>query len=269
MRILPISMVALILAAPFCASSIALGAPINTLAARWYATGRLQRTTQRDITAVKAVLNGGTNSVTAGPPTPTEQYGTAIQKDLWVYFNDINERDCYFEAMTNSGQWTPAQAANGIAAGYPSSVAPTFKGYELGVTGSDMQGNKTVTAYIYGANNSPAAATGGTIEMKKVASGAWEIWINGARALTPPLRCATAAYVPYVPVNASASDLGIESNDTGNTFVSGTTADASVKTVFGSPNYVPWANVNTNSANPGPNWATSYNSTTGRLTYTR
>jgi hypothetical protein len=260
---------ALLTASLISFEQVASAVPIPTISGRWYAKGRVLRTTQRDITAVKAVMNGGTSALSPGAPTITELYGTKMNKDLWVYFNDLTERDCYVEAMASSSRSTAGQAANGIAIGYPTSIAPTYKGYELGVTGSDQSGNLQVTSYAYGTNNSAAAAAGGTIEIKKASTGGWEIWINNVRALQVPLRCATAANQAYIPVNASAADAGIESNDTTNTFTSGTTADVSLKTVFGGSNYAPWLNPTLTTPNSGPNWATTYNATTGRLTFTR
>jgi hypothetical protein len=188
---------------------------------------------------------------------------------MWVTLDTPGYAPCYIEAFIHYGRYTAASAAQAQSERYLAAVAPDYRGYVFGITGADkVTGKRLVTEYPYGVNGSTTAQIGGNIEVFRVVDNTWRVKVNGADALTAPIYCGKNVSnnppPPYLAGMARAVSWGIESDDSNNTFTSGTSIDASLN--VGSGYATPKASVDRSSY---LNWKANYNSTTGRITLTR
>jgi hypothetical protein len=262
----------------------ALAAPINgNVNSRSYVVRRYPNN-NNSITAAKAVLNGGWNSLSTGPVSGNPVGRVLINKDIWLQLDEFGSipktQGCWIEAMVID---TKATAAYQAGTQSPPTFTPDFRGYmiatQISNSPSVTTGNMKYTEYAFSSvDPDPAAQTGGTIEIVKTpgSTNAYKVNINNVNGLNlTNVNCRKIGIAigsnqnqGYPAIGGSAADFGIESNDTANTFTSGTSMDVLVKdlgqtvysipaTTFGIPTNAP------------PSWTTTYNTTNGRVTMTR
>lgn len=265
-------------------SDQALAAPVNNATGRNYAKRRENRTAN-DIAGAKAVFTGGWNSLQPGAiPLSTAGFAhTAIQKNMWVVFNQVGTAspDCYSEILVQNNNTNTAGATALQAAGYAQGVSPSYKGYVVAVTQYDANtpsltyGQMVQKSIVHGGNGTSAAQAGGTVEMTySGAPGLWQAVINGVTAQTQNITCVkkvNGANVTYPAAGGSIVEWGIESNDTTNSFTKDTKLTATRRIGFGVGLYAPppAASMTVQLYENNVNWTTMYNGSTGEMTFKR
>ncbi len=263
--------------------TITLAAPINgNTATRSYAVRRYPNN-NNSITAAKAVLNGGWNSLSTGPVSGNPVGRVLINKDVWLSLDEFGSfpktpGGCWIEAMVID---TKETAAYQTATQAPPTFTPDFRGYMIATQISDspsvITGNMKYTEYAFSSvDPDPAAKTGGTIEIVKTpgSTNAYKVNINNVNGLNlTNVNCRkiglTNPNQGYPAIGGSSAQFGIESNDTANTFTSGTSMDVLVKDLGQTVYSIPATTFGITPTNAPPSWATTYNATNGRITMTR
>ncbi len=223
--------------------------------------------------SAKVVYNGGTNSLQPGPANTNSDGYNFVWKNLWMSVERLGEPACYLEAgILHNNSSAIAQQKFPTD---PFVTPPSFKGYAISQNVWSTTKNQWVQVHnIYGNGPGTAAATGGTVEIKRInANGSYQAVINGATVLTMGPLCRTKTGVLYTPNLANNIDVGIEANDTTGTFTNGTTTDLKIKLVNAAGIVGPYVNESAQIGVDGskyyPTWKTTYDQATGRITMTR
>jgi hypothetical protein len=226
-----------------------------------------------EVDSAKVIYNGGTNSLQPGPANANIKGYNFVWKNLWMSVERLNESPCYLEAgILHNNSSAIAQQEDPTD---PFRAPPSLKAYAISQNVWSTTKNQWVQIHnIYGGNPGAAAATGGTVEIKRInANGSYQVVINGATALTMSPLCRTKAGTLYTPNLANNIDVGIEANDTTGTFTSGTTTDLKIRLVNAAGVVGPYVNESAQIGAEGssyyPTWKTAYDQATGRIKMTR
>jgi hypothetical protein len=270
-----------IIAASFMMPMVAVAAPIKgDLGLRAYARRRYLDNIN-GITATKVVLNGGWNQLSTGPVSGNPVGSVFINKDVWLKLDEFGSfstaEGCWIEAMVTD---TKATVQYQTTYKKPTTIAPDFRGYLIATQISDSPsattGKMEYREYIVGSTDpDPAAQTGGIIEIVKTpgSTNAYKVNINNVNQLNLlNVNCrkigSTNSNQGYPATGGQRVTWGIESNDTANTFTSGTSMDVLMKRGTATEYSIP-PSAEQNVVDAPPSWSTSYSTTNGRVTMTR
>jgi hypothetical protein len=228
-----------------------------------------------NIKASKTVHTGGWNNLAVGAPANPQRGHVFISKDTWLVFANTSvvppQFQTYIEAGLDSSLSTPAAAQNAQLNNFATVVSPGYKGYFAGTTLADNNANIILKTFIYGGNGTGTAQTGGTVEIEQTnaATSTWVVKYNGTTALTLAGVKALAnsgggLYGVVTPAAATELQVGIESNDTTNTFTNGTSMIQSYK--LGTSSVYTFSPVSGPYDNNTFSWYSTYTPATGKVT---
>lgn len=256
-------------------------APINSNTNRNYDRQGEYRNTN-DIYGVKTVLTGGWNSLQPGSLAASGSPFPAIQKDMWAVFSEnSNQTDTfYIEILNQSNNTATSFVTQAQAAGRAQAVAPSYKGYVIATEQYDKFspsvtfGQTVQKSIVYGGNGTGAAQTGGTLELTQAGPpGQWQAKINNTIVSDQNLTCvrtlSNGTKQPYVALPARIIQVGIESNDTTNTFTKGTKMSFTRRVGTGVYTPVPAASAQVVPGENNVGWTSTYDATTGEVTFNR
>jgi hypothetical protein len=263
--------------------TIVVAAPINgNEQLRAYARRRYFDNTN-GIVATKAVLNGGWNQLSTGPVSGSPRGLVFISKDVWLRLDQFGSiptaAGCWIEAMITDTKMTSAYQATYQN---PTTLSPDFRGYliatQISNSPSATTGNMEYREYVVGsADPDPTAQTGGTVEIIKTpgSTNSYNVNINNVNQLN--LLNVTCRKINnaigninqgYPAIGGERATWGIESNDTANTFTSGTSMDVLLKRGTATQYSIP-SSADANVQDAPPSWSTGYSTVNGRVTMTR
>jgi hypothetical protein len=262
---------------------LVLAAPINNGRGRNYA-GKALRNSSAGITGTKGTFSAGTNdlvnTVTPGLPASGSPNNPVpfINKDVWLLMVDPVSPVyvCWVEAMVAKTNFITNyyQQVNTLPPGV-TLPGNSYTGYWIATQRPNSTNPATMVLYSeypYGTNNSPNAASGGSVEIVQGTSNSqWLVKVNGVNALTlNGFSCSKYVNgVPtvYTPPGGTEAQFGIEANDTSPliTFTNGTRI-TNMQTKQGAGSYTtvptsPLVNLDANNVN----WTSTY-SLNGQLT---